>query len=78
MISSKSRASETSKDLLSGFRESGNIEYDADKALFLEYEKWEDNISNDSIQGKIILAKNKNGSIGFAPITFYKAHSKFI
>lgn len=78
VISSKSRASESSKDLLSGFRESGNIEYDADKAIFLEYENWEENISNDKIDGKIILAKNKNGSIGFAPITFYKAFSKFV
>lgn len=78
VISSKSRASESSKDLLSGFRESGNIEYDADKAMFLEYEDWEGNISNESVQGQITLAKNKNGSIGFAPITFYKAYSKFI
>jgi replicative DNA helicase len=78
VISSKSRGSENSKDLLSGFSESGKIEYEADKAIFLEYENWEENVANESVQGKIILAKNKNGAIGNAPIIFYKQYSKFI
>lgn len=78
VVSSKSRGSENSKDLLSGFGESGKIEYDTDKAIFLDYDNWEDNVSQTEVQGKIVLAKNKYGPIGFAPITFYKAYSKFI
>jgi replicative DNA helicase len=78
VVSSKSRGSENSKDLLSGFGESGKIEYDTDKGVFLEYDNWESNVSQTEVQGKIIVAKNKYGPTGFAPITFYKAFSKFI
>ncbi len=78
VVSSKSRGSENSKDLLSGFGESGKIEYDTDKGLFLDYDNWEDNVSQTEVQGKIIVAKNKYGPTGNAPITFYKAYSKFI
>lgn len=35
-------------------------------------------INDPEIQGKIIVGKNKYGSIGFCPITFYKVYSKFI
>jgi replicative DNA helicase len=77
IVSSKSRGSENSKDLLSGFGESGKIEYDTDKGIFLEYENWEENVSKTEVQGKIIIAKNKYGPTGFAPIIFHKAYSKF-
>jgi replicative DNA helicase len=75
-ISSMGRGVNT--DLLSSFRESGNIEYDADKAMFIEYDNWEGSISEDHVQGKIVLVKNKNGATGHAPITFYKQYSKII
>jgi replicative DNA helicase len=78
IVSSKSRGSESSKDLLAGFGESGKIEYDTDKAMFLDYDNWEDNVAQTEVQGKIVLAKNKYGPIGNAPITFYKQYSKFI
>lgn len=75
-VSSKSR--DKGAELLASFRESGNLEFDADKGLFLEYDNWDEKISDPEIQGKIIVGKNKYGSIGFCPITFYKAYSKFI
>lgn len=57
---------------LSDLRDSGNIEQDADKVMFLVRDKEE-----APRIAQLQLAKNRQGPIGDVPLSFEPAHSKF-
>jgi len=68
---------------LSDLRESGAIEQDADVVMFIYrdevyYQVDKDNVPLDN-EGKaeVIVAKNRNGAIGMAPLTFIKESTRF-
>ena len=85
-LSQLSRAVEQRSDkrpLLSDLRESGAIEQDADKVLFLYrpeyYGETEDEWGN-STKGltEIIVAKHRNGAIGTVELSFIDKYTKFV
>jgi len=85
-VSQLSRAVETrggdKRPLLSDLRESGSIEQDADMVIFLyrpEYYKIteDENGMPTTGMGEIIIAKNRNGSLGSVILKFIPKFTKF-
>lgn len=67
--------------MLSDLRESGAIEQDAVRVIFLYWEDYynpEARFLGEIIQIKVILAKSRNTALGSFYINFNKAYSKFI
>jgi replicative DNA helicase len=66
------------KPLLSDLRDSGEIEQDADKILFLYREDYYDKESENKNIIEVITAKNRNGSVGLVQLAFLKEYNKFM
>ena len=68
------------RPMLSDLRESGAIEQDADQVVFLYRPSYygQDQEVCEANDCEIIFAKNRNGSIGSATLTFIDKHTKFI
>ena len=68
------------KPKLGNLRESGAIEQDADVVALLHRNR-EDQYSSDNIrkgvEAELIIAKNRNGETGIAPLTFLPAYMRF-
>lgn len=85
-LSQLSRAVEEREDKrpgLSDLRESGAIEQDAEVIMFLfrpEYYKIYKDKSGNDLRGlaQVIIAKNRNGSLGDCPLRFIPQYTKFI
>lgn len=66
------------RPLLSDLRESGSIEQDADIVMFLYRDEYYNPLKEDSKgKGEVIIAKQRNGSIGTALLAFNSACVKF-
>ncbi|MBL7929566.1 MAG: replicative DNA helicase [Bacteroidia bacterium] len=85
-LSQLSRAVETRKEskkpILSDLRESGAIEQDADMVLFIyrpEYHGFDQDESGNPTRGlaQIIVAKNRNGSVGEVNLRFIEHLTRF-
>ncbi len=66
------------RPMLSDLRESGSIEQDADMVMFLYREEYYKNTGAEQEEGKIIIAKNRHGSVGDVPIGWIPKYTKFI
>ncbi|MGX7589755.1 DnaB-like helicase C-terminal domain-containing protein [Candidatus Vidania fulgoroideorum] len=63
--------------ILSDLRESGSLEQDADKIIFLSKDYF--NTSNNNKEKiKIVIGKNRNGPTGTIELNFIKNHNKFV
>lgn len=79
LLSQLSRAVEQRKDkrpILSDLRDSGEIEQDADKILFLHRDDYYDRDKENNIV-EVVVAKNRNGSLGTVELEFDKQYQKF-
>lgn len=80
LLAQLSRSVEQRQDkrpMLSDLRDSGSIEQDADKIAFLYREDYYDRASQSNGAIEIIVAKNRNGSIGTVKLDFIKEYNKF-
>ena len=80
-LSQLSRAVESRQDkrpLLSDLRENGQIEQDADLIAFLYREDYYDRETENKNITEIILAKQRNGTVGVVELAFIKEFSKFV
>ncbi len=81
-LSQVGRQVEGKEPALSDLRESGAIEQDADMVLFLHRErKTEDEAdpaASRNIETKLIMAKNRNGPIGYVKLMFMPQYTKFV
>ncbi|WP_394139592.1 replicative DNA helicase [Cytobacillus oceanisediminis] len=82
VLSQLSRALEQRKDkrpMLSDLRDSGEIEQDADKVIFLHRDDYYESEKTDDeeVPVEIIVAKNRNGSLGNVGLNFKKAMQKY-
>lgn len=81
LLSQLSRGVEQRQDkkpMLSDLRDSGEIEQDADKILFLHREDYYDKETENKNIVEIITSKNRNGSLGTVQLAFAKEYNKFI
>jgi replicative DNA helicase len=81
LLSQLSRGVEQRQDkrpMLSDLRDSGEIEQDADKILFLHRDDYYDKESENKNIVEVIAAKNRNGSLGTASLAFVKEFNKFV
>ncbi len=74
------REGSNSRPLLSDLRESGSIEQDADMVLFIHRYDYQGLSETPEEQGKtdLIIAKNRNGSVGEVPLMFRPSEAKFV
>ncbi len=70
-----SRDAEGNEPNLAQLRGSGSIEQDADVVMFLHRDRLKEEVAAQ--EGKIILAKQRNGATGDIPIMFIPSYSKF-
>jgi replicative DNA helicase len=78
VLSQLNRKSEDhSKPTLANLRESGSIEQDADNVIFLHIDK-NTSRTDTYIPMEIIVAKQRNGSVGYVEMFFYAKCFKFI
>lgn len=81
LLSQLSRGVEQRQDkrpMLSDLRDSGEIEQDADKILFLYSDDYYDKETENKNIIEVITAKNRNGSVGTVQLAFIKEYSKFL
>ena len=79
-LSQLSRAVELRKPpipILSDLRDSGSLEQDADKVLFIYREEYYNRESKKKGIAEIIIAKNKNGGTGYYDVLFDKETMNF-
>ena len=79
LLAQLSRSLEQRQDkrpILSDLRDSGEIEQDADKILFLHRDDYHDRDLNDNTI-EIIVAKNRNGTLGTVKLKFLKEYQRF-
>jgi replicative DNA helicase len=84
-LSQLSRATERrgddKKPLLSDLRESGSIEQDADVVAFIHrepyYNRDQEMTDAEKAQAEIIIAKQRNGPTGSAPLAFLSQYTRF-
>lgn len=80
LLSQLSRSVEQRQDkrpMLSDLRDSGEIEQDADKILFLHRDDYYDKESENENIIDVIIAKNRNGSLGVVSLVFEKETQRF-
>lgn len=83
VLAQLNRSLEQRKDkrpMLSDLRDSGEIEQDADKVLFLHRDDYfdTDKKSEEDVPVEVIVAKNRNGSLGTVALTFKKTIQQFV
>lgn len=81
LLSQLSRGVEQRQDkrpMLSDLRDSGEIEQDADKILFLHRDDYYDKETENKNIIDVIVSKNRNGSLGTAQLAFVKEYNKFV
>lgn len=66
------------RPMLSDLRDSGEIEQDADKILFLHRDDYYDKETENKNIIDIIVSKNRNGSLGTVNLAFVKEYQKFV
>lgn len=66
------------RPLLSDLRDSGEIEQDADKILFLHRDDYYDKETENKNIIEVIASKNRNGSVGTVQLSFVKEYNKFV
>lgn len=66
------------RPMLSDLRDSGEIEQDADKILFLHRDDYYDKEAENNNIIEVIAAKNRNGSLGTVSLAFVKEYNKFL
>jgi replicative DNA helicase len=66
------------RPMLSDLRDSGEIEQDADKILFLFRDDYYDKESENKNIIEVIAAKNRNGALGTVSLAFVKEYNKFV
>jgi replicative DNA helicase len=64
--------------MLSDLRDSGEIEQDADKILFLHREDYYDKETENKNIVDVITSKNRNGALGTINLSFVKEYNKFV
>lgn len=69
------RTGKSTEPRLSDLRDSGAIEQDADKVVFIHRPNAKESTTNPFDTGSLIVAKNRNGEIGRVPFDF---HRKFM
>ncbi len=80
LLSQLNRGVEQRQDkrpMLSDLRDSGEIEQDADKIMFLHRDDYYDKETENQNVIEVIVAKNRNGSLGVASLEFNKETQKF-
>jgi replicative DNA helicase len=75
VLSQVVRDKEGKKPTLSDLRETGSIEQDSDVVMFLHRDREE---YKEEIQTSLIVAKNRNGPIGFCDLIYKPKITKFI
>jgi replicative DNA helicase len=66
------------KPMLSDLRDSGEVEQDADKILFLHRDDYYDKETENKNIIEVITAKNRNGSVGTVQLAFVKEYNQFL
>jgi replicative DNA helicase len=66
------------RPMLSDLRDSGEIEQDADKILFLYRDDYYDKEAENKNVIEVIVAKNRNGSLATVSLAFVKEYNKFL
>lgn len=80
-LSQLSRSVEQRQDkrpMLSDLRESGSIEQDADKVMFLYRDDYYDRQTENKNIVEVIIAKHRNGPTGTVELAFLKEYGKFL
>ena len=78
VVSSLSRATEGRSDhrpIMSDLRETGQLEFDADKIAFV-YRPYEHDKTKESDLMEVIVRKNRNGSLGIAEVQCHLPYTK--
>lgn len=82
VLAQLNRSLEQRKDkrpMLSDLRDSGEIEQDADKVIFLHRDDYFDtNKSEENVPVEVIIAKNRNGALDKVELTFKKNFQQFV
>jgi replicative DNA helicase len=81
LLAQLSRGVEQRQDkrpMLSDLRDSGEIEQDADKILFLYRDDYYDKESENKNIIEVITSKNRNGSVGTVQLAFIKEYNQFV
>lgn len=84
VLAQLNRSLEQRKDkrpILSDLRDSGEIEQDADKVLFLhrdDYFETDKTEEEEEVNVEVIVAKNRNGALGNAALKFKKSFQQFV
>ncbi|WNS74262.1 replicative DNA helicase [Bacillus sp. DTU_2020_1000418_1_SI_GHA_SEK_038] len=81
LLSQLSRGVEQRQDkrpMLSDLRDSGEIEQDADKILFLHRDDYYDKDTENKNIIEVIVSKNRNGSLGVAQLAYLKESNTFL
>lgn len=76
VLSQLSRKAEHKEPTLDDLRDSGAIEQNADVVMFIHRERA--NGTEESIETKVIVAKNRDGSCGTAWFQFFPRETKFV
>jgi replicative DNA helicase len=80
-LSQLTREAEKERPNLANIRASGAIEQDADMVIFIhrerETDKKPDKSGENDSTAELIIAKQRNGPVGFVKVAFVKEYAKF-